>query len=146
MRNSLSINVLLLVLTLGAFGQATAQEASTVEPRVDGVLHRMSDLLADLPSFAFKAEEIVDEVLDSGFKAEVSLFWRNCSTDTTAIGPQSRTRVVARSPTAPTMPAPRSTIAGVSSRSPCCTSGPPGWVPGGFSTGSTVRRRAAVRM
>ena len=72
MRNSFSTNVLLLVLTLGVFGQAAAQEASIVGPRVDGILRRMSDLLAESPSFAFKAEEIVDEVLDSGFKAELS--------------------------------------------------------------------------
>ena len=43
-----------------------------MKPRVDDVLRRMSDLLAESPSFAFKAEEIVDEVLDSGFKAELS--------------------------------------------------------------------------
>ena len=60
------------MLTLGAIDHAAAQEPSIVKPRVDDVLRRMSDLLAESPSFAFKAEEIVDEVLDSGFKAELS--------------------------------------------------------------------------
>ena len=60
------------MLTLGVIGHAAAQEVSNIPSRVDGVLRRMSDLLAQTPSFAFKAEEIVDEVLDSGFKAELS--------------------------------------------------------------------------
>lgn len=72
MRNSLCRSLLLLALTLGTTGHAAAQDASIVEPRVEGVLRRMSDLLAESSSFAFKAEEIVDEVLDSGFKAELS--------------------------------------------------------------------------
>ncbi len=63
---------LLLVLMLGTTLHSAAQEAPVVEPRVEGVLRRMSDLLASSSSFAFKAEEIVDEVLDSGFKAELS--------------------------------------------------------------------------
>jgi len=75
MKNSLARILLLVVLSLGTAGQASAkeaQEASTVEPRVEDVLRQMSDLLAKSPSFAFKAVEIVDEVLDSGFKAELS--------------------------------------------------------------------------
>ncbi len=72
MKNSISKKLLLLVLTPGTIGQAAAQEASMVEPRVEGVLRRMSDLLAESSSFAFKVEEIVDEVLESGFKAELS--------------------------------------------------------------------------
>ncbi len=72
MTSSLSRNFLLLVFTFGTMGQAAAQEASTVEPRVEDVLRQMSNLLAKSSRFAFKAEEIVDEVLDSGFKAELS--------------------------------------------------------------------------
>jgi hypothetical protein len=75
MKNSFSRIFMFIVLFLGTIGQAPAkeaQEASTVEPRVEGVLRQMSDLLAESSSFAFKAEEIIDEVLDSGFKAELS--------------------------------------------------------------------------
>ena len=61
-----------LVLFLGTVGRAATQEASELDPRVEEVLRPMNDLLAKSSSFALKAEEIVDEVLDSGFKAELS--------------------------------------------------------------------------
>jgi len=75
MKDSFSRILILLMLLLCTVGQAPAkeaQDASTVEPRVEEVLRQMSELLAKSSSFAFKAVEIVDEVLDSGFKAELS--------------------------------------------------------------------------
>ena len=74
-KNVFSRILVLFVLLLGIAGQAPAQEAqqgSAVDPRVDEILRQTSDLLAESSSFAFKAEEIIDEVLDSGFKAELS--------------------------------------------------------------------------
>lgn len=75
MKNVFSRISVLLVLLLGTAGQAPAQEAqqgSAVDPRVEEILRQTSDLLAKSSSLAFKAEEIIDEVLDSGFKAELS--------------------------------------------------------------------------
>lgn len=74
-KNVFSRILVLLVLLLGTAGLAPAQEAqqdTAVDPRVDEILGQTSDLLAESSSFAFKAEEIIDEVLDSGFKAELS--------------------------------------------------------------------------
>ena len=67
----------LLTVSLGllagqAFGQAPASGASGVEPKADEILQRMSKCLAGAKQFSFQAQDMVDEILDSGQKVQFS--------------------------------------------------------------------------
>ena len=69
--------LLILALPLGwlgspALGEDTPGSAAGTEPKADEVLRRMSKYLAGARQFSFEAQDMVDEMLDTGQKSQVS--------------------------------------------------------------------------
>ncbi len=68
---------LILALPLGflgslVLGEDTPGSAAGTEPKADEVLRRMSKYLAGARQFSFEAQDMVDEMLDTGQKIQVS--------------------------------------------------------------------------
>ena len=61
-----------LTLVLTATVLWSGQDESLMDPRADETLREMSSLLAKTSSFAFKAEQTFDEILESGLKVQFS--------------------------------------------------------------------------
>jgi len=61
-----------LTLVLTASVAWTGQDESLMDPRAEEILREMSSLLAKTSSFAFKAEQTFDEILESGLKVQFS--------------------------------------------------------------------------
>jgi hypothetical protein len=62
----------LVVLTISVAWAQPAGDFPNVAPEADARLREMSSYLADLKQFAFETEEMVDFVLDSGQKVQLS--------------------------------------------------------------------------
>ncbi len=61
-----------LTLVLTASVGWAGQDKSLMDSRAEEILREMSSLLAKTPSFAFKAEQTFDEILESGLKVQFS--------------------------------------------------------------------------
>jgi hypothetical protein len=67
-----SIALVLTLISPGIAGAQSAAKSGGIEPEADRVLREMSDWLAGLGSYAVQTETMVDFVLDSGQKIQLS--------------------------------------------------------------------------